>query len=283
MAPRQSAGPLAQSSEAQEEGWVDHGIQSDGWRLRSRPLRPGEVEQDPDPLLAGYLGPERRQPDGSVKQSWVFTHPDHPTNQQTQVGATNNAIQNRPEFSSSQQAASPERIPPGQTSGALGTVPVLADGVSPNGGSDSNGSQSSILGGSVDVPQTFGSMALSPAPEEMPMIQPAKVLPLRIVPKPVEPKPEEPTPATQGEFDINLWKPSRENPGHVIKRIDGYDITEDKYGISYLYRLAGGGTTTEQGEHSGYLNWQALEAAGRLKKGATYGRIKRRIKSDSNR
>ncbi len=89
---------------------------------------------------------------------------------------------------------------------------------------------------------------------------------MRIVPKPVESEPEVAVSTTQAEFDKKRWKASRENPGHLIKRIDGYDITEDKYGMSYLYRLPKGRTTTAQGEHSGYSNWQALEAAGRLKK-----------------
>lgn len=79
--------------------------------------------------------------------------------------------------------------------------------------------------------------------------------PLRVIPGMVEPI-----------YDKKRWKLSREKPGFLIKRIVGYDITEDKYGISYLFRLPKGRTTTDQGEHSGYSNWLALEAAGRLKK-----------------
>lgn len=75
-----------------------------------------------------------------------------------------------------------------------------------------------------------------------------------------------PEPSPSHQFDKKLWKASREKPGHLIRRIKGYDITEDKYGISYLFRLPGGATTTNQGEHAGYYNWLALEAAGRLKK-----------------
>lgn len=109
-------------------------------------------------------------------------------------------------------------------------------------------------------------------------MQPERVKPFRLV------RTEEPSsPEIKAEFDINLWKPSREKSGYVIERISGYDITEDKYGMSYLYRLPKGRTTTDKGEHSGYLNWAALEAAGRFKKGVTYGQIKRRVKKDSNR
>lgn len=73
-------------------------------------------------------------------------------------------------------------------------------------------------------------------------------------------------PASVAPYDKKLWKLSREKPGCLIQRISGYDITEDKYGISYLFCLPGGSTTTSQGEHSGYYNWLALEAAGRLQK-----------------
>lgn len=41
-------------------------------------------EPPPNPLNEGYWGPEVRQLDGSVKRSWVFTHPDHPSNQKGQ-------------------------------------------------------------------------------------------------------------------------------------------------------------------------------------------------------
>lgn len=91
-------------------------------------------------------------------------------------------------------------------------------------------------------------------------------MPFRIV-SPVVKEPEQLVEISERAlFDQKLWKLSRENQGHLIRRIEGYDITEDKYGMSYLYRLQKGRTTTKQGEHSGYSSWAALEAAGRLKK-----------------
>lgn len=99
--------------------------------------------------------------------------------------------------------------------------------------------------------RTAGNLALKPQTE-------TPVLPFR--------RPQAVPPPAAPEFDKKLWKLSRERPGFLIRRIDGYDITEDKYGISYLFRLKGGATTTTQGEHSGYYNWLALEAAGRFKK-----------------
>lgn len=109
-----------------------------------------------------------------------------------------------------------------------------------------------------------GSLALQPDDEDREPVQSEPVKPLRLVPQQV---PEQvPASEIKAEFDGKRWKVSRERSGHLIKRIEGYDITEDKYGISYLFRLPKGRTTTKQGEHSGYLNWAALEAAGRLKK-----------------
>ncbi|HMV87941.1 MAG TPA: hypothetical protein PLD20_24455 [Blastocatellia bacterium] len=109
--------------------------------------------------------------------------------------------------------------------------------------------QASFSGAGGD---TQGNLALKPEAKER-----YPVIPF--------PKPRLVPPA-QASFDKKAWKLSREKPGCLIRRIKGYDITEDKYGISYLYRLPGGATTTQQGEHAGYYNWLALEAAGRLKK-----------------
>lgn len=191
----------------------------------------------------------------------------------------------------------PGGIPDGNAKDDISNEPKTPDNVHPfRPGTDHRGadvlrrpvsdarSDAPILAKGRDLAPQYVADNLARQPEPVSVddenrepVQSERIKPFRLVP------PQVPEPEIKAEFDINLWKPSRENPGHVIERIDGYDITEDKYGISYLFRLPGGETTTDKGEHSGYLNWSALEASGRLKKGATYGTIKRRIKKNSNR
>lgn len=72
-------------------------------------------------------------------------------------------------------------------------------------------------------------------------------------------------------FDRKIWKRSRERPGFLIRRIKGYDISEDKYGVSYLFvtgRQPKKRTSADfaSHEHAGFFNWQALEKIGRLVK-----------------
>lgn len=72
------------------------------------------------------------------------------------------------------------------------------------------------------------------------------------------------------EYDAKKWKRSRERPGWLIRRIKGYSISEDKYGVSYLFVLSRKPDRTSADMLSypfaGFFNWVALEDAGRLKK-----------------
>lgn len=65
------------------------------------------------------------------------------------------------------------------------------------------------------------------------------------------------------------WKASRYRPGARIKRISGYKIVEDVYGVSYLYRTGSRPERTQVDRakypFSGYQNWQSLATAGLLK------------------
>lgn len=79
---------IAQDSDG--DGWGPWVTRSDGFRERQRvvPLSEWKPESPPNPLNEGYWGPKVQQPNGSVKRSWVFTHPDHPSNR-TQTGGIN--------------------------------------------------------------------------------------------------------------------------------------------------------------------------------------------------
>lgn len=87
----QAAG--AQAAE-QDDGWSEWKVRPDGFRERSRvrPVDPNEPIPEPNPLLAGHWGEERKQPDGSIKRSWVFTHPDHPANKTAEQLESNQAL-----------------------------------------------------------------------------------------------------------------------------------------------------------------------------------------------
>lgn len=67
------------------------------------------------------------------------------------------------------------------------------------------------------------------------------------------------------------WKASAKRPGFLIRRISGYDIAEDEYGVSYLKvieRHPKKKTSADftKYEHAGFFTWAALEACGRLHK-----------------
>lgn len=94
-----------------------------------------------------------------------------------------------------------------------------------------------------------------------PVIEPAAPIEtvLRLIQPKVDPKSKE-------------WKKSRKRPGYLIRRIPGYDISEDEYGASYLFVVSrrGGKKSTSadptQYEHAGFFNWATLEVAGRMVK-----------------
>lgn len=105
--------------------------------------------------------------------------------------------------------------------------------------------------------ETAGNLALKPEP-------------CPVVPFP-SPAPTQ-IPVSTPEFDNKLWKPSRVKPGLLIRRIRGYQISEDEYGVSYLFVISNrnGRKRTKSNparyEHSGFFNWLALDAAGRTMK-----------------
>jgi len=72
------------------------------------------------------------------------------------------------------------------------------------------------------------------------------------------------------------WKRSRERVNALIKRIPGYSIVEDRYGVSYLYVLSWSPSRTKVDKNrypcSGYLNWKALETAGLIAEEIENGR-----------
>lgn len=64
-------------------------------------------------------------------------------------------------------------------------------------------------------------------------------------------------------FDRKKWKRSRVKKGYLIRRIKGYDISEDEYGVSYLFVVArkpSKKTSADYGvyEHAGFANWKGL-------------------------
>lgn len=73
------------------------------------------------------------------------------------------------------------------------------------------------------------------------------------------------------------WKKSRLKKGWLIKRIQGYDIVESEYGVSYLFVVVRESkkdsrkkvTTADFTihEHAGFSTWETLKSNGRLKKG----------------
>lgn len=90
--------------------------------------------------------------------------------------------------------------------------------------------------------------------------------------------------------DRSLWKESREKPGHLIRRIKGYDIVEETYGVKYLYVVDRSPKKTSADftlyEHAGYFTWAALEKAGRVVKNETLGgkhERTKRVAGHSNR
>jgi hypothetical protein len=65
------------------------------------------------------------------------------------------------------------------------------------------------------------------------------------------------------------WKKSAKREGWLIKRIKGYDIAEDQYGVSYLYVVTRDPKKQTSAdctlyEHAGFFTWKALEVSGRL-------------------
>lgn len=84
-------------------------------------------------------------------------------------------------------------------------------------------------------------------------------------------------PAAGAYFDLKNWKRSAKNPGHLIRRIKGYDISEDEYGVSYLFVVSRRGgkkrtsANSEKYEHAGFFNWSALITAGLLAKENSHG------------
>ena len=61
------------------------------------------------------------------------------------------------------------------------------------------------------------------------------------------------------------WKKSRVQHGFLIKRIPGYTIVEDSYGVSYLFVLSRkpDRTRVDKSKYpaSGYFNWRGLKHA----------------------
>lgn len=78
--------------------------------------------------------------------------------------------------------------------------------------------------------------------------------------------------STQSEivYDSKKWKRSAKRAGWLIKRLPGYQISEDEYGVSYLFVLSRKPDRTSADwltyPLAGFFNWAALEASGRLKK-----------------
>lgn len=78
--------------------------------------------------------------------------------------------------------------------------------------------------------------------------------------------------STQSEivFDNKKWKRSAKKAGYLIKRLAGYSISEDEYGVSYLFVLSRKPDRTSADSLTyplaGFFNWAALETAGRLKR-----------------
>lgn len=114
----------------------------------------------------------------------------------------------------------------------------------------------SVEAGESDHYETDGSLALKPQP-----------CPVVSFPAPV------PTsPVATPKHNNKLWKMSRVKPGLLIRRVRGYQISEDEYGVSYLFVVSNrkGRKRTKSDparyEHSGFFNWQALDAAGRTMK-----------------
>jgi len=72
------------------------------------------------------------------------------------------------------------------------------------------------------------------------------------------------------EYDNKRWKLSRvkASEGVLIKRIKGYDLVENEYGVAYLKRLGRNQTSADTLTYplAGFFNWQALAVAGRLSK-----------------
>lgn len=70
-------------------------------------------------------------------------------------------------------------------------------------------------------------------------------------------------------FDVKQWKLSRFKAGFLIRRIRGYKITEDAYGVSYLGVLqwAPDRTTTDKTRFplAGYSTWEQLAEMDRLR------------------
>ena len=72
------------------------------------------------------------------------------------------------------------------------------------------------------------------------------------------------------EYDKKRWKLSRVKTaeGVLIKRIKGYDLVENEYGVAFLKRLGRNQTSADTLTYplAGFFNWQALAASGRLSK-----------------
>lgn len=76
-------------------------------------------------------------------------------------------------------------------------------------------------------------------------------------------------PKVSTHFDRKRWKRSRVKNGYLIRRIKGYDISEDEYGVSYLYVITRNPKKKTSAdfsiyEHAGFFTWHTLEVSGRV-------------------
>lgn len=285
-----------------DEGWMDHGIQSDGWRLRSRPIQPGEIEPEPNPLLAGHWGEEQKQPDGSIKQSWVFTHSDHPANRKEQGAAP------LPQPKGTEhEAKSSQTAVAGNSNQPVDVVRRAGDSAGDSAGDHRVGGvdeKETPLHGAdreppVPVRDSGGSSVADPgatdnglgehqddgdgmaveveadAPETESLDMPN----LNTQRQSARVSQSYATAAFAGSLSAQFpavaykhseWKKSRVKKGKLIRRLSGYSIAETEYGVSYLWVLSRKPDRTSADNSvwpmAGYFNWKSLEQSGLLRK-----------------
>jgi len=86
-------------------------------------------------------------------------------------------------------------------------------------------------------------------------------------------------------YDESKWKRSRVKTGMLIARIQGYDIVETEYGVSYLWVVTRSpkkrtSADSDQFEHAGFYTWQSLQMCERLVKEIENGK---RVSKNRNR
>ncbi len=173
--------------------------------------------------------------------------------------------------------------------GQRGELLPLADHLRDTNGSSEQTDSQSLASQRTNDPEQFPNSVTASVPTETTTEQSVTRLADYSVraksETPLTTQPEQPLPAQLFDFmtlapklssqrgvlyDNKIWKRSRVKKGWLIRRIEGYSISETEYGVHYLFVISRkpDRTSGDMTQHplAGFFNWQALQDAGRLVK-----------------